>query len=332
MNHGQTAIKVIVFMGVLSFVFLALIAGALKRTLAPNLTEQVHIRQKYSPFDGARAMRELEAVIQHGPRHPGSPAAAQTREYLKKELQSAGLRVWQHAFEAQTPDGPIELVNLVAVSEGARPEVLLFGTAYDTVQQTEPFLGANEGGSTTAWMLEWARALGPRRDGRTCWFVWFDGETLPAKDTATDGLHGSRAFVQRTQAAGELANIQAAVFLRAIGDCYLRISEDAEAPGWLRSTLSDIAERLRYRAHFDRPVARSEDGSHTAFRSAGVPTLLLADTQYGGSPVEHQRLWRTPEDGIEHVCRESLQAVADVLYHALPAIEGRLETPGIGAP
>jgi len=326
--HGDRVITIIVLTGVLAFLLLLVFAAALNRVIQPNERERVVIRTKYSPFDSARAYRDLEWIVGLGPRPAGSEAAMLLRQRLKQELAEVGLRVWEHAFEADTPLGKRRMVNLVAVVEGTQPGVILLGNHYDTKHFTDfEFVGANDGGSTTAWMLEAARMFGPRREGRSLWLVWFDGEESFGRWSASDGLYGSRAFAEHLRAGDQLGDIHSMVNVDMIGDCYLHILRDRNAAPWLVEIVWDVAHRLGYGNHFGRGVQDIQDDD-LPFRKAGVPTLLLIDFSYGGSIIEHRKNWHTEQDTLDKVCPESLQAVADVLYHALPAIEAHLNEAG----
>ncbi|HPO17096.1 MAG TPA: M28 family peptidase [Candidatus Hydrogenedentes bacterium] len=317
--------KVILVLGILTFLFLLLTSYALKRTLKPNELERVVIRQKYSPFDSQRAFKDLSTIVAFGPRPAGAPESAKLREFLKHELTMKGIRCFEHAFEADTPAGKKSMVNLVAVIEGTRSETILIGNHYDTkLFKDFPFIGANDGGSTSAWMLEMARSLGPRRDGRTLWLAWFDGEEAVAKWSDTDGLYGSKALVKHLQENREIANLRAMINVDMIGDTYLGIQKDKNAAQWLQDIFWDTARRLGYQQHFGRLAGNIQDDDFP-FRQAGIPSLLLIDFSYGGSILEHQQNWHTANDTLENVSAASLQAVADVFYHALPAIDGYLD-------
>ncbi len=317
--------KVILVLGILTFLFLWLTSFVLNRTLKPNELERVVVQQKYSPFDAQRAFKDLEAIVGLGPRPAGSAESGKLREFLKHELAMKGIRCFEQAFEADTPLGKRSMVNLVAVIEGTRPEIILLGNHYDTKLFTDfAFVGANDGGSTTAWMLEMARALGPRREGRTLWLAWFDGEEAFGKWSDTDGLYGSRVFVKHLQDTGELPRLRAMINVDMIGDAYLGILKDANAAQWLQDIVWDTARRLGYQRHFGS-LARDIQDDDFPFRQAGIPSLLLIDFSYGGSVLEHKQNWHTALDTLDKVSAASLQAVADVFYHALPAVEGYLD-------
>lgn len=325
-THGNAAVKMILAVGIVAFVLLMFLALGLRRALKPNELERVVIQQKYSPFDRERAYRDLQAILALGPRPPGSDALAEARRYIRREMAMQNISVREHSFETVTPLGPRTMVNLAAVIEGTRPGIILLGNHYDTKYFAEfRFVGANDGGSTTAWMLEMARALGPRREGRSLWMTWFDGEEALGKWSETDGIYGSRHFIDHLRETGELDQIAAMINVDMIGDAYLCVTRDPAAPAWLQDIIWDTAARLGYRNHFGRLALDIQD-DHIPFRRAGIPTLEIIDFSYGGSILEHRQNWHTQNDTLDKIRPESLQAVADVLYHALPAIEGYLDT------
>ena len=110
-----------------------------------------------------------------------------------RKIHSAQIQV--RPFEADTPDGPMSMANVVAVLPGARPDVIMLAGHYDTKLFREfRFVGANDGGSSAALARSsWAASSAPRASRRyTYWLVWFDGEEARESWTATDSLYGSR--------------------------------------------------------------------------------------------------------------------------------------------
>ena len=71
-----------------------------------------------SRFDGNRAFQDLREQVAIGPRPAGSAAIKQTRDYIKKQLTAAGLTPVEQAFEAQTPTGRVQMVNIRATLPG----------------------------------------------------------------------------------------------------------------------------------------------------------------------------------------------------------------------
>src|SRR6476659_8352385 len=116
-------------------------------------------------------------MVAIGPRPSGSPAIEQTRKYIKDQLASAGLTAVEQSWDDQTPIDKIHLVNLIATIPGARKERIVFAGHYDTKLYREfRFVGASDGGSSAAFLIEMARVLKARRNGMTIELVFLDGE------------------------------------------------------------------------------------------------------------------------------------------------------------
>src|SRR5207245_7968761 len=87
----------------------------------------------------------------------------------------------------------LTMAHVVAALPGRRRDVILIGGHYDTKWFRDiRFVGANDGGSSTALLIELARALAARPHEFAYWIVWFDGEEARESWTATDSLYGSR--------------------------------------------------------------------------------------------------------------------------------------------
>lgn len=318
---GKTALRVILASGVAVFALMFIVNAGL-RGLAfrekSQIPSQVGAR---SPFDGARAYADLERICALGPRPPGSPEAGQLRALIREELEKAGVPVKEYPFEANTPLGTRHMVNVAGLIEGSQDGIIILGNHYDTKYFPDfRFIGANDGGSTTAWMIEMARTLGPRREGRSVWLVWFDGEEAFKSWSDSDSLYGSREFVRDLREHGKIETVAAMINVDMIGDRYLGILRDAGAPGWLSNLIWSTAASQGYSGHFLARSAVIQD-DHMPFRLAGIPAINLIDYEYGGSRLDHSNLWHTPNDTIEHVSADSLQVVGDVIYHALPELD-----------
>ena len=315
------AMKVIVTLGVMVFVILGLTSVGLRWMLHGAGSRRTVAEQGKSPFNGQRAFEDLRTVVGFGPRVSGSESLAKTRDYIEQELKKAGLTVRQLPFDADTPLGKVKMVNVVGVVEGSRPEVIMLSNHYETKRFSDfTFVGANDGGSTTAWMIEMARALGAKREGMSVWLCFFDGEEAFKQWSETDSLYGSRAFVKHLRDEGTLSRVRAEINVDMIGDCYLGIKRDRDAPTWLTRAIWDTARDLGYGAYF-LPFAQDVTDDHIPFREAGAPAIDLIDFTYGRSSEEHLRNWHTANDTLDRVCADSLQVVGDVIYHAVSKIE-----------
>jgi len=280
-----------------------------------------------SGFDGARAFRDVEHLVAFGPRPPGTPALERTRGYITGELRRVGWRVREHAFTAHTPSGSVRMVNLIAEWPGQRREVVAVGGHYDTKVFTSfRFVGANDGGSSAALLIELGRALAARYRTAaplyTHWLLFFDGEEAQVEWSPTDSLYGSRALVAALRASGEMGRLRALVVADMIGDRDLGIRRESASTPWLTDILWATAARLGFQRHF-RDERQPVEDDHAPFLDAGVAASLLIDFDYGGAPGQNA-WWHTAEDTPDKLDPESLRVVGDVILEALPAIEAEL--------
>jgi glutaminyl-peptide cyclotransferase len=271
-------------------------------------------------FDGGRAYEDLRQLVAFGPRPAGSPALEQTRAYINKQLTSAGLTPEGQAFDAQTPLGPIHMVNIRATLRGqtqGRGRIVI-GGHYDTKLFREfSFVGASDGGSSAAFLLELARALKGRNNPLPIELLFLDGEEAVVEWAGTDHTYGSRYYVEQARKAGDIKSIRAFILVDMIGDRDLDIRREQHSTPWLTDAIWGAARRLK-RSEFLEETTPIED-DHEEFLAAGVAAVDVIDLNYAA--------WHRPEDRLDRVAAGSLQAVGDVLLAALPAIEARLKEP-----
>ena len=281
-----------------------------------------------SAFDGERAYADLGKLLEIGTRVPGSEGSIQAQGFIRDSLKGSGLEVRDFPFKAFTPRGVVEMNTLVGVVQGTRDEIILLSNHYDTKYFPDfTFIGANDGGSTTVWMLEMARVLGASREGCTVWLCFFDGEEAFEEWTEADSLYGSRELVSTLKQSGELGSVKAQINVDMIGDCDLSVFKDPEAPEWLVGAIMDSVKELEYSSKF-LPWGERVLDDHIPFRKAGIDTINLIDFRYGGDRSMHSRNWHTVNDTIDNVCANSLQVIGDVIVHALPRIEAHIMSVG----
>ena len=254
--------------------------------------------------------------MQFGPRPAGSPALDQTRRYILEQLKTAGINAVEQPFTATTPVGRVTMTNVVATIPGRRPERIILASHFDTkLFKDVRFVGANDGASSTAALLELGRVLASRQNPFTIELLFLDGEEAVVEWSATDSTYGSRHYVTAARQSGSLARIRAFVLLDMIGDRDLTIRRDSNSTPWLTDIVWSAAARLGHGGAFVGEFMAIED-DHLPFLQAGVPAVDIIDLD---NPT-----WHTPLDDLEHVSPKSLQIVGDVVLAALPEIEQRL--------
>lgn len=266
-------------------------------------------------FDSNKAWEHLRQLVAFGPRPAGSAAIEQSRGYIKKQLTDNGIAVTEQAWDDQTPTGRVHMVNLIATIPGASKNRLVIGGHYDTKKFPFRFVGANDGGSSAAFLVELARVLKARRNQLTIELVFLDGEEAVIEWQGTDHTYGSRHYVAEAKRSGSLATLKAFVLVDMIGDRDLQIKRDLNSTTWLTDIIWTAAQKQQLATYF-RPDRVQIEDDHLPFMDAGVPSVDIIDLEYPA--------WHTAADTLDAVSARSLQVVGDALVAALPPIEARL--------
>jgi glutaminyl-peptide cyclotransferase len=271
-------------------------------------------------FDGQKALEHTRNVVEFGPRPAGSPALAKTRDYIRKELSALGLKVTEQAFEATTPAGKVRMVNvraLIGGPEGARR--LIVAGHYDTkLFKDVSFVGANDGGSSTGFLIELARSLKQSPPSMPVELLFLDGEEAVRLEWVDpDNRYGSRYYVESAKKDGSLQQIAALILVDMIGDANLGMKRESQSTSWLTDVIWETAARMGRKEFLAEETPIEDD--HIPFLEAGVPAVDLIDLEYDP--------WHTPRDTMDKLSAKSFQAVGDVFLAALPAIEKRLSSP-----
>ncbi|MCS6954049.1 MAG: M28 family peptidase [Bryobacterales bacterium] len=268
-------------------------------------------------FSGASALQYTARAVALGPRPPGSEAHRKLQTYILSELRRFRCQVEQDAFTARTPLGPLPMKNIIARFPGASGRAVAITGHYDTKSMPgRTFVGANDGGSSTGFLLEMARTLSTRPRRHDVYLVWFDGEEALVQWSESDSLYGSRHLARRWSQDGTLRRLIALINVDMIGDRDLGLVREAFSTLWLREGIWQIAAELGYGRHFLNDVVEIED-DHLPFLRAGVPAVNLIDFDYGPG----HSWWHTERDTLDKLSARSFQVVGDVILEWLRRLE-----------
>ena len=268
----------------------------------------------WEDFSGEKAYEHVRRLVSFGPRPAGSRSLEDSRGYIMAQLSEAGWEVERQAFTAETTRGRIEFVNLIARHKSldksrAQPSWLL-ASHYDTkLLDGIHFVGANDAGSSTGLLLEFARVIGSSAGlAAKVQLVFFDGEEAFETFSDTDGLYGSRYFAKQLASLDRTKDFRGAIVFDMVGDKSLRITLPPDSPVELARGIFASADALKLRnyfTYFDRQIT----DDHTPLNAVGIPTIDIIDFDF----VQ----WHTAGDNIESISAESLRIVGTVALHFL---------------
>lgn len=266
-------------------------------------------------FDAQRAWEHLLAQCSFGPRAPGSEGHSKCLGYLESELEKVTFAVrQQHFLGTNAVSGETHgLVNLIAQIWPERSRRLLLCAHWDTrpwadqdpnpENRDKPILGANDGASGVAILLEIARCLSLQDPGIGIDVVFFDGEDMGRSGNLDEYCLGSNWYAQHLT----YPLPEAAVLLDMVGDADLHIPEELYSSTSSPEVLSEIyqtAQNLGESA-FDAHPGTAVYDDHIALLQRGIEAVDLIDFDYD--------YWHTLGDVPEHCSISSLAGVGRVL-------------------
>jgi len=282
-----------------------------------------------APIDGDRAYGYLKEICKLGPRKAGSETNARQRALVAEHFKKHGATVREQQFTGTDPlsGAKVEMANLIGSWFPARTERVVIGVHYDTrpfpdrdpdpAKRQTPFLGANDGASGVALLMEIAQHL---NDSTTQWgvdLVLFDGEELVYDQTGKYFL-GSLEFARVYQSDRKNRRIKthyvSGLVLDMIGGRDLSIEQEQYslqfAPRLVRDVWS-VAQKLNA-AGFKNRTGKAVLDDHFALNDAEIPTIDIIDFDYP--------FWHTAGDLPEQCSGASLAQVGRVVtaWLALP--------------
>jgi len=263
-------------------------------------------------FSGARAMEDTRKIVAFGPRPPGSAALRNLRAYVVEQLKPDGCEVAQDSFTGRTPGGAVAMVNIIARFPGKSGRAVVLSGHYDTKKMAGVrFVGADDGGSSTAFLLEMAATLQGMPHSDDIYLVWFDGEEAFGQWSDTDSLYGSRHLAERWAADGTLSRIKALINVDMIGGKDLRIMNEENSSPVLRKLIWSTAEHFGYGKYFDKGEGSTDD-DHMPFVKLGVNAVDLIDFD-----TSKKTYWHTPQDTLDKLATHSFEVLGAVLTEVL---------------
>jgi len=264
-------------------------------------------------FNGTEALDFTRKAVAFGPRPPGSEANQKLQGYIESQLKTLHCQVSFDAFTANTPSGRVAMRNIIAKFPGSSGRALVVTGHFDSKPMPgRVFLGANDGGSSTGFLLELARVVNAMPHADDIVLVWFDGEEAYGEWSDTNGIYGSKHLAEKWSRDATLARIKALINVDMIGDEDLGILREGNSTPALLALVWKTAHDLGYGKYFlDTGFATEDD--HLPFLKKGVNALDLIDFDYG----PNNAYWHTEKDTMDKLSAHSLEVVGNVVVAVL---------------
>ncbi len=293
-------------------------------------TESPSIRAIPAAYNGERAMGYLQELCALGPRPSGSAAMTRQQQMLQKFFSDRGAAVSMQTFDIRHPEDGSDVVmaNLIATWHPQRAKRYLLCAHYDTRpfpdqdlrNRRGTFIGANDGASGTAALMELANQLGDLPPDVGVDVVLFDGEEFVWQQGRDDYFLGSTFFAQKYVASPPAVPYQAGILLDMIGDRELAIYYEQNSLRYAREVAKSIwrtADQLGVRAFVPRARHKIDDDHIPLNQIAKIPTVDLIDFDYPRPGFGAPSYWHTEQDIPQNCSGDSLAAVVWVVHQWL---------------
>lgn len=269
-------------------------------------------------FNGDRAFQYLEEQVAIGIRAPNTPGAQKAIDYYKTFLEPLADEVTLQNFQHPDPyaDRTLNLTNIIARFDPENRNRVMLCAHWDTrpradrdpLRPEDPILGANDGASGVAVLMEIANQLReqPARIGVD--LVLFDGEDYGKEGHLEGYLIGSRYLAANLYTPPP----QQVILLDMIGDSELEITIDPvsyRAAPHLVDAIWEVADELGY-TEFVREMGPGMYDDHVSFIDIGIPAIDIIDFSY---PNDYTNYWHTHEDTPDKCSPYSLEVVGNTI-------------------
>jgi len=275
-------------------------------------------------FDGKDAFAFLLRQTSFGPRNPGSAGHSNCLEYLGTTLRGFADNVKLQDFVRQGYDGEhLQLTNIIASFRPGMTSRILLCAHWDTRPRAEhdqnkslrnqPIIGANDGASAVAVLLEIASLLKNAPPPIGVDIILFDGEDYGKEGDTDMYLLGSRYFASNLERG---YTPRFGILLDMVGDSFLEIPREGNSMRFAPDIMNLVwnkARELGVTQFLDAPGEEVMD-DHLPLNQAGIKTIDLIDFDY---PDQTNRYWHTHQDVPDHCSAESLEAVGVVITNVL---------------
>lgn len=285
------------------------------------------------PFNADSAYVFIEKQVQIGPRNPGSAGHLEGRNMLLEIMRNYAGRssVYAQNFDFVGYEGEeFRLTNIIAAFNPSARDRILLAAHWDTRPRAEeesdnilvhePILGADDGGSGVAVLLELARIMSENTPAIGVDILLFDGEDYGHESDLDFYFLGARHWSANPPVTGYSPRFGILLdMVGARGATFLQEGFSMRYAPTLVENVWNVADELGYNSFFVKrrggPVA---DDHMIVNQVAQIPMINIINYKSpDGQSVEFASHWHTHDDNMDIIDKQTLQAVGDVLVEII---------------
>ena len=279
-------------------------------------------------FDGQAAFALAQQQCDFGPRVPATPAHDKCADWLTTSLQASCDTVIVQQASVTTGQGKqLGIKNIIGVINPRAEQRLLLLAHWDTrpwadndpdqANHTKPVMGANDGASGVAVLLQLARQL--KAEGTTLGIdiVLVDAEDMGINDDEESWCLGTQYWTQHPHVTGYKPLF--GILLDMVGAPDARFTREYYSM-YYAGGFTEAIWRSAGGGHFINDNGGAVTDDHVFINRAGIARVdiidLRSDSDTGFCPV-----WHTVNDTMEHISATTLAEVGQTLLNVIASLE-----------
>ena len=281
-----------------------------------------------TPFDGQAAFTLAQQQCDFGPRVPATPAHAKCAEWLNSTIKESCDTVIVQQGQVTTGQGKaLGIKNIIGIINPDADQRLLLLAHWDTrpwadndpdpVNHSKPVIGANDGASGVAVLLQLARHLKADSTSLGIDILLVDAEDMGITDNEESWGLGTQYWTQHRHVDGYKPLF--GILLDMVGAPDATFTREYYSVQYAQSFV-DLVWKNAVGNHFSNAQGGAVTDDHVFINQASIPCVdiidMRSDSESGFCPV-----WHTIDDTMEHISASTLAEVGQTLLNVIAALE-----------
>ena len=278
-------------------------------------------QSNFPKFDKDNAFQYLLDQCDFGPRNPGSDGYYACRQFIIEELEAYAddIVLQDFRYREQVDDQTYDFQNIIGRFNPDADFQTIISAHWDTRPWADrdpekrnrrtPIMGANDGASGVAVLLELARILAENPAPIGVNLVFFDAEDLGSPGLNETYCQGSRYFAKRLP----IPRPDEAINLDMVGDKQLTLPIERYSYDFHPDLVRDLWDRAKdlgldaFSGKIDYAIY---DDHVPLYKIAGIPAIDIIDFKY---PNPYANFHHTIDDVAENCSAKSLDQVGRLM-------------------
>lgn len=319
-------------------IFFLLLSTAMIISCGPtekkSKTENIEIKPKekvFVPeFNADSAYKYLDTQVAFGPRVPNTHEHAACAKYLTNTMKRFTPYVQVQSFKARAFDNTaLSGKNIISSFNPEKKKRILLGAHWDSrpfadhdpdpAKRNDPILGANDGASGVAVLMEIARQFSMHQPDVGVDIIFFDledyGQPQTMQENSKDDWALGSQFWSRNP---HIINYRAKYgilldMVGAEGALFHKEGTSMFYAHYIMDKVWDIAHEVGYGAYFPMQTSGSIIDDHYYVNTIAKIPMIDIIHYYGGSKSGFFRQWHTTYDNMENIDKDVLKAAGQVV-------------------